>query len=905
MARSALISRLLVRYPLLTELRFGLEDAGEAPPIGLALLLAAAEKREPGACCFVFPRSTRLALTTAVVGALTRLKREFPARLNEYARRGLRKGQRVSVLPTGHVYEFDGLFDDVNGRFQRPSFRLKVISLRRVSKKGWPVISPAVRSFPVDEILRLRPTSDSSPLGRDNTDLEEWRESALDCLLGIRSGGNAAIFGNHALLLTMQNEARRFADCIRVGMGNCAALSLRELMTWGRIDDGGVLEPADGGAADEEPLVATTHMVEQLADACERVEPCSKLVVIDGATAVTRNLQAFDRVAACQRAIIVADDEDDAGIDDLASRGCLTWKLSADDVIGAADDQEAAGQQRREGRASSVFLDVRRAAVNASRLRLTTAPVVCDRLDEAADALASASRAMPDEDVLGPILGQGFGLLLEASAWFVTPSADDIDRFRTRLVHITETLELHATWVPGEYSTGLRHAVAALESYVGDPSAGVERFNAILTALDGVTANGLSYAMVTPTIGAANSLQRLLSEYVARPSVYTAAALPNDLEVDQLIVTSWPKSKVLRSLLARYCAPTVCVAGCVFEHRWLKGVLSARSARERRWRLDSSTRKTLFDVPDDVFTETGDPDRNERPDGDAADASLTNTRAASGFDRLEQWSRPRRKGAQLTGVVIDAEMRPARYVGFVGRTYAYVTPSRSLPVVTDLVRRESGDRSRVRLSTVEQLKVGEYVLFRDSGDHDVIALLAEDMMGSDRYRRLRTTAEAWKPVIRGIAASTTEIHRRLEAVGVRRHYVTVRSWVLDPDKIGPGERSDLLAIARAAQSDQFLRDVDRIWDAIHEIRGAHIAAGQRLSEILLAELPKKLSGVRDEESQLDLTFGHAWVVQVEEIGGVEERPYTEVNRLLWDGECPRVRSLTPNRAVRAISNGAR
>jgi hypothetical protein len=130
-----------------------------------------------------------------------------------------------------------------------------------------------------------------------------------------------------------------------------------------------------------------------------------------------------------------------------------------------------------------------------------------------------------------------------------------------------------------------------------------------------------------------------------------------------------------------------------------------------------------------------------------------------------------------------------------------------------------------------------------------------------------------------LGSSHFEISARLREAGVSKHAATIRSWVLDADKIGPGSRADVDAIARAAGAP--LPWVSEVWEAITDIRGAHIAAGQKLSQFLLSELPKKLRMVGEAETHVDLTFVQAWIVAIEEIGEVETRSYTEVNRLLW------------------------
>lgn len=896
-------SYLVARYPLLSDLQFGTGGVRDAPLPGLGLLLAAANKCEPGACCFVFPRSSSITSATAVIGALTRLKSDFPRRVEDFARRGFTRGQRVSVLPTGHVYEFDGVFEDPSDRFSRPRFRLKVIRVHRRVREYGPHLESAVRSFPVDEALRLRPTDeDARPFGKENTDLGEWTESALDQLIGIRSGGNFGLFGNYALMLAYHVDTERFAESITLGSDRSADETLDHLLTWGRIGDGGMLEPGERGAVDEEPLIAVTHTVDQLAEACEESEVCSKLVLVDGVTALTRNLQAFDRIAARQRVIIIADHEDEDRLDELAARGCVIWKLTAAEILGRTRENAADSGQRRAISAASVFSDARRAAINCERLHLTTIPVACEELEQAAGAIATAEQSLPEEDdTLGRSVGRAFGALLQVSAWFTRPSKEELIGLQAGMTRLGQAILSHETWAPLEYSSALRLAIRLLNNYAGSAAVGAARFAALLSTLDQLTA-AHSYAIVTRTMSAANKIRALLSEYVAEPIVYGIAALPDDFDVDKLIITSWPTSALMRNVVGRYAAPDVQLLACPFEERWLRGMVATSTARERRWHIGLAEKKNLVDAPEGAVSSLGDRFPNGLTSRESSGMLDGDAKSRSAIERLEHWSQPRRKD-MTTVDAPESDRRPARYVGFVGSTYAYLTPGRELPVVTGLLRGLLPKQARIPMNTVDHLKIGEYVLFRDSGDRDVIALLAEEMLGRDRYRKLREIAEKWKPVLRSIGTSQPEIFRQLTAVGLHKHAATVRSWLTDPDRIGPGAQPDLVAIALAARNDELAAEADMVWDAIQQLRGAHIGAGSRLSEILLAELPAKIGRSRDEETMVDLTFGHVWVVQIEEIGSLEERSYTEVNRLLWEAEGHLSRIPTPPSAMQDLSGG--
>src|SRR5207249_10795398 len=71
---------------------------------------------------------------------LSRLRTEFPALLQEYATRGLEYGQRVRVLPTGHVYRYGGLWPDSTDFFE-----LRVLDASDRARRTFPVDRKSTR----------------------------------------------------------------------------------------------------------------------------------------------------------------------------------------------------------------------------------------------------------------------------------------------------------------------------------------------------------------------------------------------------------------------------------------------------------------------------------------------------------------------------------------------------------------------------------------------------------------------------------------------------------------------------------------------------------------------------------------------------------------------------------------
>lgn len=841
----------------------------------VALLLAAAEVDQPGAIAFVYPRSTNVALAAATVAALSRVSVDFPQALQEFRERGLQPGQRVAVMPTGHVYQYDGPFADPKHRFDRPHIRLKILEPSvRVSPRDR-VSEPTIRVFPADEIARLKPTTRSVPAGKQNTPLQDWRPSPLDDLTGIRSGGNSALFRNRVLLLSTRADLDHFFASVTVARAGHGVL-VRDVLTSASIAEEGVLQPDDRFQSGEQPLVAVTHLVERLAEVCEHATPCSKTVLVNGASALARNHQAYDGIAARQRLILIADHGDEECLVELAARGCRVWRLTESEILlgtttVSRPDVTAEKPDVPEA-ISGLFAEAKRSATIADHLQIASIAVEEQAVSEAAAKLAQASdlvRQEADDSIRKPV-SLAFGALLELASWLGPPAPADLSTYLRRLDAISADAQRLGPWAPAGLRTALTDAVASMKRTATDSLVGWSKLEALVVAIDSMRAAGSSVGIVTRNTHAAALTRAQLPEYLRSLPVFAASLVPSDLRLDTLFVASWLKRDTMSRLINLYLARDIRLLAFPFEHAWLSSLVRSRRAASRYGNVDTAAKASILGLPEA-------PKSVEEPT--VLHSSLEPDFLA--VDRLtsaEAWLNRRRKGgpADLTD---EHDQRLARYVGFVGDTYAYVTVGRALPVVTDLVRGLGSDQARVPLTTIDQLRAGEYVLFRDQGERDVISLFAEHEMGSARYKERRSVADRWKHALRSLGKSHFEVSQRLREIGVSKHAATIRSWSLDADKIGPGSRTDIEAIARAVgQSDAW---ADEVWNAILDIRGAHIAAGQRLSQFLLSELPKSLKSVGEAETLVDLTLVQAWVVEIDEIGDVESRSYTEVNRLLW------------------------
>jgi len=193
------------KFPLLDMLAFyrtgGFVDPETLPPI-IALLSSMTDPDIEGDFSVLIPNKYRVATYTAILSAFSAVREHFPHLLKKYVTEGFEIGEYVRVLPSGHVYQFAGFFEEDLGQF----FKLRIYNDR----------SDAVRSFPIREAVRLEKTTRKTPKGKGNTRFGTFVLSDLDKLVDTRTGGNDALLSNEIMLVTSQAEFIDFMENVRV-----------------------------------------------------------------------------------------------------------------------------------------------------------------------------------------------------------------------------------------------------------------------------------------------------------------------------------------------------------------------------------------------------------------------------------------------------------------------------------------------------------------------------------------------------------------------------------------------------------------------------------------------------------------------------------------------------------------
>ena len=839
------------RFPLLTSLRI-YNGPGETESLAAftGVLLAAIAESRHSSFCFVFPRKDRIAPLAAVLYALGRFAVDFPALAEEYARRSFEKGQRVKLVPEGKVFVFGGLWPGLETRF-----RLELLN------------ENAAFTWPVSEILRIEPTNRKIPKGYF-IDADMARKgaplSALDKLIGTKTFGNTSLAVNHVLYLGGQSEFQEFLTGTSFVSSSCEIPSSADrLVSVGFVDESGAIRHRDNFQAAGEPFVAVSSRIDHIATSCTRAPARSKVVIIDGANRINE-LARFDSIAETQNMIIVAEAEEEEKLRQLYDRGCRFWRFSLAELKTGEEDHASRG----------FFKGIFRSAENEDEFRTQVCTCSNAHLNQASLALEKCQGSLEESegDETQLILQQLYNLLMRCTGLLEVPTTEERDQLHAQIGKLSNAAEDRLMWLSDASAAALREACSAIKKGIEDPDLGKAKDLALTELLSNMEENGLKeIGLVARSVSHRTNVISWLGKKGFNHPVLLPSSVGDKAFFDVLICTAWPNSVNFSKLVRQYAAPLIYLLAYPFERQWLYRFSQKQQHLQLVPSLQSHDKSDLLGLSGDSMWPAESVSQhvsNEPPESETP----------TNYDFEERITR---KG-MIAAAEPGEETVPTTLISFSGDAYAFLGKTFRLPVISDLVGGTAGENYKIPRRRIEEIRVGDFVVFRDGGKKDVIQALADEQLGSEAPT-IRERAARWQKALRELGLDETTLMKELEEVNCPRTLQTVRSWLTDSSIIGPQTRFDLEAIAYAAGDQKLLEDVPDVWNAIHILRGEHLSAGMRLSKTLLVKLPERLGKLKEGRTRIEIDNAtSAWIVQVEAIAEREElRPRSQINMLLW------------------------
>jgi hypothetical protein len=790
-----------------------------------------------------------VAIAVSSLLAITRLRSEFPELLRTHASISFKQGvDHVLVHPCGLVYRYEGFFTS-------DFFKLKV-----VDKNEW-------RSLPVTDIARLEKTTHKRPKGYLTSDLQQSQPFVLGSILGIKTSLNRNFMRNRVLLLGARKGLADELDGWAVQITPPEGLisrSLKDEVPFGKVLENGELAFLDGYVAAGEPLVAIASRVEDLAAHCVSAEQYSKSVLVNDIGELTNNLRAYDSITENQRTVILATDADRDSIRLLDDRGCDVWRFTTDELLLGLDPS-----------GNNVPLAaVLKKASQVRNLVISELPCNEETLDRAAEELrgAAAATTSAENGSIRELFYSLFGLLMLCAEYLGHDPEKFTSSVERLLGRIREHLPTARVWLRPETfdqissAVGNIHVAAIKLAESGDTPKGKILIDALRVA---ESRQQLSTVVVARSNVA--DVEKWIDQSGLHAPVYSISDVPENASFGQVLMLSWPRSARFDDLVHRYLTTDLRLLAYRFEERWLNQYRS-RYKRSGVPEMSAERKFRMLGIS-----------ANAIEDQEATENSASMPEPVK-FDIPEERFLARRKGKGSVdpGTELEAFIE-ASYVDFVGATFAYLTEGHEVAVLNNYVSGDPAPGAKIPMRSVGDLKAGDYVLFRESGDSDIIRFLAEDEVGKDQYQNLRAAATRWRAALNRLGTDPKLVWNRLRAVGFARHLQTVRGWMVNDSRICPRDIQDVRKIAEASNDHDLLATMPRLWEAREELMSLHISAGFRLTQLLIKELPHKLGVLGRGETELDLGVGKVWIVRIQDIDRSQtNQRRSHVNRLLWD-----------------------
>lgn len=850
---SVLVKELQKRFPWIDELsgRFGTSVSVERIPWLFGLLFAAASVPRPGIVCIVLNKSLGTTPITAILLSLLRFREDFPQLASEYARTALQPGQMVKVNPDEQVFEYGGVWSE-----QRPNlFRLTSLSRREGS-----------RSFPVENVLRLEPTDKRRPMGRLASAFGDYEPSEFDRIIGISTSGNTSLMRNRVLVNMAQSHFADVVDSVVFALeGNRISHNLSDLLPWGTIASDGSLQPNDSYQVLGEPLVAVSRFPGDIVKACRSSPENSKVVLVDGATSVIRDMGDFNGISERQKVIVLASPHEIEPLDELRQQGYPVWHMTATEIN--------VGEPKTITRMRSSLIGATMHSANVMwRADVEATRCDDDKMNLAAESLKAADVAIGRVDVnpnVDNILGKLFRILLELSeSWFEVS-----ETIKERIAEVYEDIGRNRRWFTPDALDHLRVVISQFRSIA---ESGLER-SKVEAALELISNSDGSWLIAARSPYTAENLRNGFSGLAGNVTVLPIDAVESSDEFEGVIVPSWPNSRRFATLMAKAVAYKIHVIAYPLEHRWLVGFLSRQTDRQRRLFMDNDERSQLLGIAPSLLPTIDFPDSSQSPE------NVNSDEPTFGFE--ERMARRASRRPYIPTGGSDGE--DARFVRFYGGCYALLPESSQSYVLNDLIDSDKYDADIARtLRPSTELGQGDILFFRESGTGDFIRATAEQMVGVDEYNRVRHLSSSWKPYVRHIGILPEHVRAGLREHGLTRSLAAIDGWMYNPNLIGPGEFRDLDVIAKASGNDDwFLENMASIKEAISTIRGYHVSAGREVTKSVLRNIQGQLDDLTEQPMSLELAFGQAWIVQVQQVDrSARKVPADLTNKLHWTGQ---------------------
>jgi hypothetical protein len=831
---------------------------------------------------FLFPRGFDSAVWIAVGAALGMIKSDFSGVIENLF--PFSKGQKL-LLDNKIIVEYDG-----NKTIQGQTF----IWLK-LGHQAW-------HSLPINHRLRLQAVDTKRPLSKPKS-ISTPSFSALDNLLNIQSFGNRKIFYNRIILVSLMGQTRNFCRDIFVSPSeNVEPDPLKDLFQWGSIDIEGNIEPWSSHQVEAEPVIAVASNLSGLREYFQSKHHINPLIILDGSSSFLNNLDSLDDVLATGCPVVsVMEQGEDEGIRLLSERSFNVWVWSKNEIR-ALERSNSEGHYYKK---NSPFTPFQRSIRNYAKREIE--PVTCDDslIQATAEKLNTFTHEISSDKLdIKTLEGMLYGCLLPL-AKLVRPveyfgGTEWKQKIEKRFQRVESKFFRNKLWLTEKEDSFINGLIVDLKKvFLHSNLQNNGKINVFQKLI-------LAHAGGNAAVIVENAEEKFIAENYWKSclenidNVYFCGPNTINTEIDykRMIICGWLGTDKMRLLLDSCLAPKIMVLLYPFENIWLQSVMRKRK-RNMVHGLHASEKATFLNINSaDYPTDYQTGEYEHEPVGSNKDFDIS---------EFELRHRSQRRTAFANAVSSGEATTEAIQVELSEDRFAFLTKSFKVAVVNDLLSGKATEADEIPRKTVAELKTGDYVIFREGAESDLIREIADRGLEKAGKKNLLQVAGIWKQALRNFEKkagrlvldmlrkksgeyyqgdASSVVAYILKEKGCNRHPQTIRNWLTNDDLIGPRSDKDLQIIADTTGDTELKSRLQDVRLAIKEVRGAHLQASRFLARKLMESLPDYLKSSTPQTMTVEIEgIGNAVVAQVEYVA---EKPTilstAKVNRLLMEEE---------------------
>ncbi len=703
-------------------------------------------------------------------------------------------------------------------------------------------------------------------------------DDPIDTILQINAQGNRTIFQENLILVSKIGETSHFIHEHSINNSKIV-----DLFQWGKLDISGDITTLTPGQIEAHPSCLIASELYAVGQYFVEQSQKTRAIIIDGVAPCVKDLQILDDDILSQNipTIIIADFFDTENLSHLTNRDFKVWQWHKDNI----SQSKSIAAVTKE----SPFSSLNRSLTNYSRQQIVFEPCEHPQLSEIVGKVLNLDNLIgPEDDQLKLLYGQMWRLVNELSRLIWLPDQIWTKNFHGRVQHLKRDYNSQKLWLQSDIIVSIDTILAGLLELAKNPFPGTthktDKFHHLID--DFLSSEIL--VIVVPTTSDAESARQYWSEMVSphRFNQLHFLAVPDisksSLSPTQIIVCGWLNYKRMYPLLHLHVVPKITTLLYPFETMWFKKARK-RWDRQNNYKIKARDFSGMLKLPEGNLDFVNFTPKRFDP--------VSEENAFDIIDFEIKIRRYRYSGYVFVGGDGRDEAVKATTVVLAQNHFAFVTETHRHLIVTDLMRGKTS-RGEIPRKTINQLRVGDYVLFRES-DRDIIREIADQALVEQGLSHLRKMAHLWQEALqRQYETYGRDLDRLillLWEAGCEREPSTIKNWLFDEDQIGPKNEKDTLErIAGATGNIALIEKMTDVVDAIQTVRRAHFQASRYITDRLLANLSKILDSEQGSDAEtrrsavLDLDdFGQITILRVEEISSEWKEYETKwVNRLL-------------------------